>query len=63
MQSPADRLEYHMAKEFVVAYINQALSRSSRVVIDPNRMYLAARLSGLKVSTRTISTVLEEMQQ
>jgi hypothetical protein len=63
MQSPADRLEHHMAKEFVVAYINQALTRSSRVVIDPNRIYLAARMAGLKVSTRTLATVLEEMQQ
>lgn len=62
MQSPADRLEHHLAREFVTRYINQALTRSSRVVIDPNKLFMAARLSGLKISTRTLEAVLLEMQ-
>jgi hypothetical protein len=61
--APDQRLELHLAREFVAGYITRAMGNARAVVIDPNRMYLAARLSGLKVSTRTISTVLEEMQQ
>ena len=63
MQSPADRLEHHLAREFVRDYIRQALTRSSRVVIDPNKLFMAARLAGLKISTRTLGRVLGEMQQ
>ena len=63
MQSPADRLEHHLAREFVADYITRAMGNARAVVIDPNRIYLAARLAGLKVSTKTLATVLEEMQQ
>ena len=63
MQSPADRLEHHLAREFVRDYIRQALTRSGRAMIDPNRIFMAARLSGLRVSTKTLSRVLEEMQK
>lgn len=61
--TPAEKLEHYLCREFVTGYINQALSRSSRVVIDPNKMFMAARMSGLKISTRTLATVLEEMHQ
>jgi hypothetical protein len=61
--TPADRLEHHLVKEFIADYIARAMGNARAVVIDPNRIYLAARMAGLKVSTRTISTVLEEMQQ
>ena len=60
---PAQRLELHLAREFVTDYIEKALTRSSRVVIDPNRIYLAARLAGLKISTRTLGRVLGELQK
>ena len=63
MQSPADRLEHHLAKEFVANYINQALTRSRQVAINPNAIFMAARLAGLKVSARTLSRVLDEMQK
>ena len=63
MQSPADRLEHHLVKEFVADYITRAMGNARAVVIDPNRIYLAARLSGLKVSTRTLEAVLLEMQK
>jgi hypothetical protein len=60
---PADRLEHHLAREFVNRYITTAMGNARAVVIDPNRIHMAARLSGLKVSTRTLSRVLEEMQK
>ena len=60
---PAQRLELHLAREFVSGYIRQALTRSRRVMIDPNRIYMAARLSGLRVSTQTLGKVLAEMQR
>ena len=63
MQSPVDRLEHHLAREFVADYITRAMGNARAVAIDPNRIFMAARLAGLKVSTRIISTVLEEMQQ
>ena len=62
-QTPAEKLELHLCREFVTDYIEKALTRSSRVVIDPNRIFMAARLAGLKISTRTLGLVLEEMQQ
>ena len=63
MQSPADRLELHLVREFIADYIARAMGNARAVVIDPNRIYLAARLSGLKVSTRTLEAVLLEMQK
>lgn len=61
--TPAERLEHHLAREFVNRYITRAMGSARAVEIDPNRIYMAARLSGLKVSTKTLATVLEEMQQ
>ncbi len=63
MQSPADRLELHLVREFIADYITRAMGNARAVVIDPNRIYMAARLSGLKISARTLGRVLEEMQR
>lgn len=60
---PADRLEHHLAREFVNRYITTAMGNARAVVIDPNKLFMAARMSGLRVSTKTLATVLEEMQQ
>ena len=62
MQDPAQRLEHHLAREFVRNYVQQTLKRTRRAVISPNALFLAARFSGLKVSTRTLEAVLLEMQ-
>jgi hypothetical protein len=59
--TPADKLEAHLAREFVQNYITHALGRSQAVVIDPHRIYMAARFSGLKVSTDTLNKVIQEM--
>ncbi len=60
-ETPADRLEQHLAREFVQNYITHALGRSQAVVIDPHRIYMAARFSGLKVSTKMLNKVIQEM--
>lgn len=52
-----------MAREFVRNYIQMALKRSSRAVVNPNAIFMAARFAGLKVSTKTLEAVLQEMQQ
>jgi hypothetical protein len=60
---PAQRLEHHLAKEFVSGYINRALRGARAVEIDPNRIYMAARFQGLRVSTGTLAKVLEEYRR
>lgn len=60
--TPADRLELHMCREFVRDYVQQAMKRTRRAVINPNQLFIALRFSGLKVSTRTLEAVLLEMQ-
>jgi hypothetical protein len=59
--TPSDRLELHLAREFVSSYISRALGRTQAVVIDPHRIYMAARFSGLKVSTKMLNKVIQEM--
>ena len=56
----AERLEKHLAREFVQSYISKALGRSPAVKIEPARVFLAARFSGLKVSSKNLLQVLEE---
>jgi hypothetical protein len=62
-ETPADRLEQHLCREFVSSYISRALGRSQAVVIDPHRIYMAARFHGLKVSMATLERVIEELMQ
>ena len=57
--TPADKLENNLAREFVSDYIQQAMKRTWRAVINPNQIFFAARLSGLKVSTMTLTRMLE----
>lgn len=57
----AERLEHHLVKEFVQGYIRRAMGRSTQVKINPNQLLLAARFSGLKISTRTLEKVLGEL--
>ncbi len=61
--TPAKKLELHLCREFVRDYIQQALKRTRRAVINPNAIFIAARMSGLKMSTKTLEAVLLEMQQ
>ena len=61
-QTPAEKLEHHLCREFVRDYIQRALRGSSRAVISPNAVFIAARMSGLKITTRTLEAVLQEMQ-
>ena len=61
--TPADKLEQHLAREFVSDYVQRALRRSKQAVINPHAVFMAARLSGLKITTRTLEAVLLEMQQ
>jgi hypothetical protein len=61
--TPADRLELHLAREFVSSYISRALGSRKAVKIDPHRIYMAARFSGLKVSTKMLNKVIQEMLQ
>jgi len=60
---PATRLEHHLAREFVGQYINRALTHRKIVAIDPNAVFMAARFAGLKVSTKTLTTVMEEYRR
>jgi len=61
-QTPAEKLELHLCREFVANYIQQTLKRTRQAVINPNALFLAARFSGLKISTATLARVIEEMQ-
>lgn len=61
-QTPAEKLEHHLCREFVSDYIQRALRRSSSAVINPNALFIAARMSGLKITTKTLEAVLQEMQ-
>jgi hypothetical protein len=61
--TPAKKLELHLCREFVRDYIQQALKRTRRAVINPNALFIAARMSGLKMSTKTLEAVLQEMQK
>jgi hypothetical protein len=56
----AERLEKHLAREFVQTYVIKALGRSPAVKIEPARVFLAARFSGLKVRSQILLQVLEE---
>ena len=62
-ETPADRLEQHLCREFVSSYICRALGRTQAVVIDPHRIFMAARFHGLKVSMATLERVIEELMQ
>jgi hypothetical protein len=53
--SAAERLEAHLCREFVQNYL-----RGKRT-INPNALFMAARFSGLKISTRTLERVLTEL--
>ena len=55
----AQRLEEHLAREFISGYV--AKSAGSAVLLDANKLFLAARMSGFKVSTRALNKVLTEM--
>jgi hypothetical protein len=55
------RLEHHLCREFVTRYITQAMGNRQAVKIDPHKILFAARLSGLKISSRTLERVLGEM--
>ena len=57
---PAQRLEAHLCREHIKAYLDQALAHRKTAVIDPARIYLAARFNGLKVSRETFGRVLAE---
>ena len=59
--TPADKLEAHLAREFVSDYIERAIGNRLAVQVDPHRIYMAARFSGLKVSTNTLNKVIQEM--
>jgi hypothetical protein len=61
--TPAKKLELHLCREFVRDHIQQALKRTRRAVINPNALFIAARMSGLKMSTKTLEAVLQEMQK
>ena len=61
-QTPAEKLELHLCREFVANYIQQTLKRTRQAVINPNALFLAARFSGLKISMSTLARVIEEMQ-
>lgn len=61
--TPAQRLELHLCREFVAAYIKQALKRSRCAQIDPNKVFMAARLNGLSFSLKTLEVVLRELQK
>ena len=58
--SPADRLELFLAREFLTGYIRKSLANRRTAVIDPNRIYMAARFQGLRVSTATLAKVISE---
>jgi hypothetical protein len=57
----AERLEKHLAREFVQSYIIEALGRSPAVKIEPNAIFMAMRFAGLKASRQTLERVLAEM--
>jgi hypothetical protein len=61
--TPAEKLELHLCREFVSNYIQQTLKRTRRAVINPPALFIAARMSGLKITTRTLEKVLHEMQK
>jgi len=61
--TPAERLEMHLAREFVQAYITHALGNRKAVKIDPHRLFMAARFSGFKVSSKAMNKVIEDLQQ
>jgi hypothetical protein len=63
MDDPAQRLEHHLAKEFIGQYIKQALTGRKTAMIDPSRIYMAARFSGLRISLRTLDRVLAEYRR
>lgn len=63
MDSPADRLERHLAREFIAGYISRALGAQKAVVIDPNRVFLAARFNGLKVRGENFRRALDDFQR
>lgn len=53
----------HLAREFVQAYITHALGNRKAVKIDPHRLFMAARFSGFKVSSKAMNKVIEDLQQ
>lgn len=63
LTDPAELLERHLCREFIISYVRQSLARSRTAAIDPNRLYMALRLSGLKVSIKTMESVLMELQK
>ena len=61
--TPAERLEHHLAAEFVQAYITKAIGSRKAVGIDPNQIFLAARFQGLKISSRSINQAIRELMR
>ena len=59
----AQRLELHLCREFVGQYLNLALRGRRMAVIDPSRIYMAARFSGLRISLSTLEAVLAEYRR
>jgi hypothetical protein len=56
----AERLEKHLAREFVQTYVIEALGRSPAAKIEPNAIFMAMRFAGLKASRQMLEQVLEE---
>ena len=58
---PLERLEAHLCREFVASYISKAMGNRQAVKIDPHKILFAARMAGLKISSKTLERVLNEM--
>lgn len=58
---PLERLEAHLCREFVTRYITQAMGNRQAAKIDPHKIFFAARMAGLKISSKTLERVLGEM--
>ena len=55
----AERLEEHLAREFIADYIAKGAGRT--VLLDANKLFLAARMQGFRVSLRALDRILGEM--
>jgi hypothetical protein len=55
-----ERLERHLCREFVASYITKAMGNRQAVALNPHQILFAARLSGLKISSKTLERVLNE---
>jgi hypothetical protein len=57
---PADRLELHLAREFVRDYLHKALRGARAVEVNPNAILWAAKFRGLRFSLATLERVISE---